>query len=81
MLGEGEPVIIVLPPGDEDSACSSLLVSMERRAVCVDHSRLEDLGRLLRKQLEELQEKANEMAGKVFNLSCCSRAEVLQLTP
>ena len=37
--------------------------------MCVDHSRLEDLGRLLGKQLEELQEKANEMAGKVFNLS------------
>ena len=58
-----------------------VLVSMERRVVCVDLSRMEDLGGLLGKQLEELQEKANEMAGKVFNLSCCSRAEVLQLTP
>jgi DNA polymerase I-like protein with 3'-5' exonuclease and polymerase domains len=46
-----------------------VLVSMERRGVCVDNSRLEDLGRVLGKQLEELQEKANEMAGKVFNLS------------
>ena len=45
------------------------LVSMERRAVCEDHSRLEDLGRLLRKKLEELHEIANEMTGKVFNLS------------
>ena len=43
-----------------------VLVSMERRGVCVDNSRLEDLGRLLGKQLEELQEKANEMAGKVI---------------
>ena len=43
-----------------------VLVSMERIAVCVDNSRLEDLGRLLGKQLEELQEKANEMAGKVI---------------
>ena len=41
---------------------------MGRRAVCVDLSRLEDLGRLLGNQLEELQEKANKMAGKVFNL-------------
>ena len=39
-----------------------VLVSMERRVVCVDLSRMEDLGGLLGKQLEELQEKANEMA-------------------
>jgi DNA polymerase I-like protein with 3'-5' exonuclease and polymerase domains len=55
-----------------------VLVSMERRVVCVDLSRMEDLGGLLGKQLEELQEKANEMAG---NLSCYSRAEVLKLGP
>ena len=46
--------------------------------MCVDLSRMEDLGGLLGKQLEELQEKANEMAG---NLSCYSRAEVLKLGP
>jgi DNA polymerase I-like protein with 3'-5' exonuclease and polymerase domains len=46
-----------------------VLVSMERRVVCVDLSRMEDLGGLLGMQLEELHEKANEMAG---NLSCYS---------
>ena len=55
-----------------------VLVSMERRVVCVDLSRMEDLGGLLGKQLEELQEKADEMAG---NLSCYSWAEVLKLGP
>ena len=54
---------------------------MERRVVYVDLSMLEDLGGLLGKQLDELQEKANELAGKVLNLSCYSRAEVLQLSP
>jgi DNA polymerase I-like protein with 3'-5' exonuclease and polymerase domains len=58
-----------------------VLVSMERRAVCVDLSTLEDLGKLLGKQLEELQEKAYEMSGKLFNLSCYSLTEVLQPTP
>ena len=42
---------------------------MERRGVCVETSRLEELGKVLSKQLVELQEKANEIAGKVFNLS------------
>ena len=55
-----------------------LLRFLERRVVCADLSRMEDLGGLLGKQLEELQEKADEMAG---NLSCYSRAEVLKLGP
>ena len=55
-----------------------LLRCLERRVVCADLSRMEDLGGLLGKQLEELQEKADEMAG---NLSCYSRAEVLKLGP
>jgi len=45
------------------------LVSMERRGVCVDKISLEELGRDLGSQLDELQSKANEMAGKKFNLS------------
>ena len=40
-----------------------LLRCLERRVVCADLSSGEDLGGLLGKQLEELQEKANEMAG------------------
>ena len=32
MLGEGEPVIIVLPPGDEDSACPCF--HGEKSSVC-----------------------------------------------
>jgi len=45
------------------------LVSMERQGLCVDKGKLEVLGEALTKQLEELQKNANEMAGKVFNLS------------
>jgi hypothetical protein len=40
-----------------------LLRCLERRVVCADLSRMEDLGGLLGKQLEELQEKANGWEG------------------
>ena len=46
-----------------------VLISMERRGVCLDKSKQDKLGRVLCKQLKGLHEKANEMAGKVFNLS------------
>merc|ERR1719233_1694910 len=46
-----------------------VLVAMERRGVCLEKSSLEDLGTILSKELSELQEEANKMVGKEFNLS------------
>ena len=42
--GEGEPVVIVLPAGEEDSACHFF---HGERGVSLDNSRMKDLGRLL----------------------------------
>ena len=46
-----------------------VLVAMERRGVCVERSRLEELSTILSKELGVLQEKANKIVGKEFNLS------------
>ncbi|HHQ69318.1 MAG TPA: DNA polymerase I, partial [Halothiobacillaceae bacterium] len=53
---------------DLECPLSAVLCRMERAGICVDAERLAKQGETLKKRIAEIEAKAHELAGRVFNL-------------
>jgi DNA polymerase-1 len=62
---------------DIERPLTALLAEMEMRGVLVDTDALRALGRVVQKELEALERKAHEVAGRVFNVNSPRQLETL----